>query len=102
MSDPEMILLDEPFAGLDFGARERLLMQLAALAADPTSPPLVLVTHHCEEIPPGFTHAGLVSEGRLMATGALDEVITSENVSACFAIPVTVGCTEGRWWGRAL
>ena len=102
MSDPEMILLDEPFAGLDFGARERLLVHLATLAADPASPPLVLVTHHCEEIPPGFTHAGLVSAGRLMATGALDEVITSENVSACFAIPVTVGCTEGRWWGRAL
>ena len=68
MSDPEMILLDEPFAGLDFGARERLLVHLAALAADPASPPLVLVTHHCEEIPPGFTHAGLVSAGRLMAT----------------------------------
>ena len=70
MSNPEMILLDEPFAGLDLGARERLLVHLAALAADPASPPLVLVTHHCEEIPPGFTHAGLVSAGRLMATGA--------------------------------
>jgi len=102
MSEPEMILLDEPFAGLDFGARERLLVHLAGLASDPASPPLVLVTHHCEEIPPGFTHAGLVSGGRLMATGPLDEVITSENVSACFAIPVTVGCTDNRWWGRAL
>ena len=102
MSDPELILLDEPFAGLDFGARERLLVHLATLAADPSSPALVLVTHHCEEIPRGFTHAGLVSAGRLMATGALDEVITSENVSACFEIPVTVGRTEGRWWGRAL
>ena len=102
MSNPEMILLDEPFAGLDLGARERLLVHLATLAADPASPPLVLVTHHCEEIPRGFTHAGLVSEGRLMATGTLEEVITSENVSACFAIPVTVGCSAGRWWGRAL
>ncbi len=102
MSDPELILLDEPFAGLDLGARERLLVHLAGLAADPASPPLVLVTHHCEEIPPGFTHGGLVSAGRLLATGPLDEVITSENVSACFAIPVAVGCTDGRWWGRAL
>ena len=102
MSDPELILLDEPFAGLDLGARERLLVHLAGLASDPASPPLVLVTHHCEEIPPGFTHGGLVSAGRLMATGPLDQVITSENVSACFAIPVTVGCTNGRWWGRAL
>ena len=102
MSEPEMILLDEPFAGLDFGARERLLVHLAGLAADPASPPLVLVTHHCEEIPLGFTHAGLVSAARLMATGPLDQVITSEKVSACFAIPVTVGCTDGRWWGRAI
>jgi iron complex transport system ATP-binding protein len=102
MSNPEMILLDEPFAGLDFGARERLLVHLAGLASDPASPPLVLVTHHCEEIPPGFTHAALMLGGRLMATGPLDEVITSEHVSACFAIPVTVGCTDGRWWGRAL
>ncbi len=102
MSEPEMILLDEPFAGLDLGARERLLVHLAGLAADAASPPLVLVTHHCEEIPPGFTHGGLVSAGRVIAAGPLDEVITSENVSACFAIPVTVGCTDGRWWGRAL
>ena len=58
MSDPELLLLDEPFAGLDLGARERLLIRLTALAADRTSPPIVLVTHHCEEIPPGFTHGG--------------------------------------------
>ena len=60
MGDPELLLLDEPFAGLDLGARERLLARLARLAADAASPPMVLVTHHCEEIPPGFTHAGLV------------------------------------------
>ena len=58
MSDPELLLLDEPFAGLDLGARERLLIRLTALAADRASPPIVLVTHHCEEIPPGFTHGG--------------------------------------------
>ena len=69
MSDPELILLDEPFAGLDLGARERLLVQLAELAADPESPPIVLVTHHCEEIPPGFTHGGLCAGGTLMAAG---------------------------------
>ena len=86
MSDPELLLLDEPFAGLDLGARERLLVQLGALAADPASPPIVLVTHHCEEIPPGFTHGGLVRTGPLLAPGPLAEVITSERVSACFGV----------------
>ncbi|HXZ61730.1 MAG TPA: ABC transporter ATP-binding protein [Acidimicrobiales bacterium] len=102
MSDPELVLLDEPFAGLDLGARERLLVRLADLATDPGSPPMVLVTHHCEEIPPGFTHAGLVRRGRLVAAGALRDVVTSARVSACFDVPVAVGCTDGRWWSRAV
>lgn len=101
MSEPELLLLDEPFAGLDLGARERLLVRLAAVAADPGSPPVVLVTHHCEEIPQGFTHGGLVSDGRLVASGPLDDVITSTRVSECFGVDVTVGRTDGRWWSRA-
>jgi iron complex transport system ATP-binding protein len=102
MSDPELLLLDEPFAGLDLGARERLLLRLTSLAADETSPPVALVTHHCEEIPAGFTHGGLVRGGALIAAGPLRDVITSENVSACFDVPVTVGCVDGRWWSRAI
>ena len=101
MSDPELLLLDEPFAGLDLGARERLLARLAAVAADPGSPPIVLVTHHCEEIPPGFTHGALVSDGQMVASGPLSDVVTSARVSACFGVDVTVGCTDGRWWSRA-
>jgi iron complex transport system ATP-binding protein len=101
MSDPELVLLDEPFAGLDLGARERLLVQLAALASDDPSPPLVLVTHHCEEIPPGFTHGGLMRRGELVANGPLRDVITSAHVSACFDVHVAVGCSDGRWWSRA-
>jgi iron complex transport system ATP-binding protein len=101
MGDPELLLLDEPFAGLDLGARERLLVRLTAVAANHGSPPIVLVTHHCEEIPPGFTHAGLVSDGQLIAKGPLAEVVTSAHVSACFGLAVTVGCTDGRWWSRA-
>jgi iron complex transport system ATP-binding protein len=101
MGRPELVLLDEPFAGLDLGARERLLTSLAALAADPERPTLVLVTHHCEEIPPGFAHGALVRQGRLVATGPIERVVTSENVSSCFGLPVTVGCDARRWWSRA-
>lgn len=102
MSAPDLILLDEPFAGLDLGARERLLSRLTALAADRANAPIVLVTHHCEEIPPGFTHAGLVSRGALVASGPLGDVVNSGNVSACFGVEVAVGCTDGRWWSRAI
>ena len=76
-------------------------MRLGALAGDRSSPPVVLVTHHCEEIPPGFTHAGLVSRGRLLSAGPLGDVITSAQVSRCFGLSVDVGCTGGRWWSRA-
>jgi iron complex transport system ATP-binding protein len=102
MGEPELVMLDEPFAGLDLGARERLLGHLAGLASDPGGPAVVLVTHHCEEIPPGFTHGALMRGGRMMAAGPLVDVITSDAVSECFGIGVTVGCTSGRWWSRAV
>lgn len=93
----ELVLLDEPAAGLDLGARERLLTRLAGLAADPAVPAMVLVTHHVEEIPPGFTHAGLLRGGRLVASGPLERVLTSESVSSCFATRVRVAHRDGRW-----
>jgi iron complex transport system ATP-binding protein len=101
MGEPELVMLDEPFAGLDLGARERLLGHLAGLASDPDGPAVVLVTHHCEEIPPGFTHGALMRGGRMVAAGPLVDAITSDAVSECFGIGVTVGCTSGRWWSRA-
>jgi iron complex transport system ATP-binding protein len=101
MGTPELLLLDEPAAGLDLGARERLLFRLGTLAADPTCPTMVLVTHHCEEIPTHFTHAVLVRGGSLLATGSLASVITSDLVSECFGVSVSVGCDGGRWWSRA-
>lgn len=101
MGWPEMLLLDEPAAGLDLGARERLLLHLSSLAADPEVPPLVLVTHHLEEIPPGITHVGLLRCGRLVATGPVRHVLTSPSVSACFDTTMEVGSSTGRWWAHA-
>lgn len=102
MAEPEVLLLDEPAAGLDLGARERLVGRLAALAADPATVPMVLVTHHTEEIPTGVTHAALVSGGRLVAAGPAEEVLVSTRISACFGIPVTVERVGGRITARAV
>jgi iron complex transport system ATP-binding protein len=101
MGSPELLLLDEPAAGLDLGARERFIAVLAGLAADPLAAPLVLVTHHTEEIPPGITHALLLAEGRVQASGPIAEVLTSEAISRCFSVPVALGYSGGRWWTRA-
>ncbi len=101
MGTPELLLLDEPAAGLDLGARERLLSRLADLAADPTTPPMVLVTHHLEELPPGITHAALLRSGRLLDAGPVDEVLTSEGISAAFGVSIEVVHDGGRWSARA-
>jgi iron complex transport system ATP-binding protein len=101
MASPELLLLDEPAAGLDLGARERLVRYLSALAGDPETPPLVLVTHHVEELPAGITHVALVSGGLLTAVGTVADVLTSEAVSSCFGIPIAIERTDGRWTARA-
>jgi iron complex transport system ATP-binding protein len=101
MADPELLLLDEPAAGLDLGARERLVVHLAALAADPGTPPLVLVTHHVEELPAGITHVALVRGGRLVTAGQATDVLTTDHVSACFGVPISVHLSDGRWTARA-
>ncbi len=102
MSSPELLLMDEPAAGLDLGARERLLGRLAALAGDPSVPPLVLVTHHLEEIPPGVTHAALMQGARLVAAGPVEEVLVGATVSDAFGVSVTVERHGGRWSARAV
>ncbi len=101
MSSPELLLMDEPAAGLDLGARERLLGQLAALAADPAVPPLVLVTHHLEEIPEGVTHAALMRGARLITSGVIDDVLTGAAVSEAFGVEVTVDHRGARWSAQA-
>jgi iron complex transport system ATP-binding protein len=101
MGDPGLLLLDEPFAGLDLGARERLLARLSALAMDPATPPVVLVTHHVEEIPPGTTHALVVSGGRIVARGPISESLTADALGTAFDFPVELGRDGDRWWARS-
>lgn len=100
MTDPELLLLDEPAAGLDLGGREELVARLADLAADPDAPATVLVTHHVEEIPPGFSHALILSEGKVVAGGLLSEVMTSENLSKAFGQSIALEMIEGRYFAR--
>jgi iron complex transport system ATP-binding protein len=97
MTDPELLLLDEPASGLDLGGREDLVAGLTALAADPEGPTMVMVTHHVEEIPPGFTHGMLLREGRIVAQGLLDDVMTSENLSVAFDQPLELLSRRGRF-----
>lgn len=88
MTDPELLLLDEPAAGLDVGGREKLVARLDELAKDPASPAIVMVTHHLEEVPDGFTHAMLLREGKVVAAGPVNQVMTQKNLSETFNIPL--------------
>lgn len=99
--DPGLLLLDEPTSGLDLGAREELLSDLADLATGPDTPPLVLITHHVEEIPLGFTHLLLLREGQITAAGPMGETLNSENLSHCFDLNIKVENHDGRYAARA-
>ena len=100
MTDPELLLLDEPAAGLDLGGREDLVSTMSVLAGAQSSPTTVLVSHHVEEIPPGFTHALLLRAGRVVAAGPLERVLTEEVVSATFGMPMSLRHEDGRWAAR--
>ncbi|MGW4095323.1 ABC transporter ATP-binding protein [Mycobacterium sp. NPDC004974] len=100
MTDPELLLLDEPAAGLDLGGREELVARLTDLAADPDAPAMVLVTHHVEEIPVGFSHALILSEGKAVASGLLTEVLTAENLSKAFGQSIALDTIDGRYFAR--
>lgn len=100
MADPEILILDEPAAGLDVAGREELVNRLSALAADDRSPVLILVTHHVEEIPPHFTHALLVSNGQVSAQGLVHDMIASEPMSKAFNTPLIVEHFDQRWYAR--
>ncbi len=100
MTDPELLLLDEPAAGLDLGGREELLGALSELAGDRRSPAIVMVTHHVEEVPLHFTHAMLLKAGRIVAQGPLASTLTSENLSETYDLPVILREDNGRFTAR--
>ena len=101
MTDPELLLLDEPAASLDVGGREELLQLLGGYASAKGAPAMVMVTHHVEEIPRGFSHALLLSQGKITASGPIDEVITAANLSETFGLALKVDNAEGRFTARA-
>lgn len=101
MTDPEVLLLDEPAASLDLGSREELLQLLGGFAGNAESPAMVMVTHHVEEIPPGFTHALLLASGAVTASGRIDEVLTSANLSTAFGLAIELTSSNGRYAARA-
>ncbi|MEC9326023.1 MAG: ABC transporter ATP-binding protein [Actinomycetota bacterium] len=100
MTDPELLLLDEPAAGLDLGGREELVARLSDLADDPDAPALVLVTHHVEEIPPVFTHCLILAEGEVVDSGLLPDVLTAENLSKAFGQSIALDYIDGRYFAR--
>jgi len=100
MADPELLLLDEPGAGLDLAGREDLVERLERLATDPAAPGLVLITHHVEEVPPGFTHALVLARGAVVASGPIATVLTGEVLSSAFAFPIRVTHDSGRFYAR--
>ncbi|MFT4235265.1 MAG: ABC transporter ATP-binding protein [Microbacterium sp.] len=101
MTDPEILLLDEPTASLDLGSREVLLQLLSDFAASPYTPAMVMVTHHVEEIPVGFTHVLLLRDGGAVAAGPIAETLTAENLTATFGLPITLSEADGRYAARA-
>ncbi|GEP48969.1 ABC transporter ATP-binding protein [Microbacterium saccharophilum] len=101
MTDPELLLLDEPAASLDLGAREELLGLLGGYAQAPTTPAMIMVTHHVEEVPVGFTHALLLRDGAIVAAGPIAETLTGENLTATFGVEIALSEDGGRFAARA-
>lgn len=100
-SEPELLILDEPASGLDLPSREALIDAIEAVAQVPVSPTTIVATHHLEEIAPSTTHAALLREGGLLASGEIERVLTAETLEACFDVAVDVGLRGGRWWATA-
>lgn len=102
MTDPELLLLDEPSANLDLGAREEMLTLLSGYATNPQAPGMVMVTHHVEEIPTGFTHVLILTNGRILAAGPLQDTLTSVTLSEAFSMPLHLSVDDERFSARAI
>lgn len=102
MTDPEILLLDEPAASLDLGAREELLQLLSGYASAPDSPAIVMVTHHVEEVPKGFTHALILADGGFVSAGPISDVMNSETLSSAFGLDINLTESDGRFTARAI
>lgn len=101
MADPEIVILDEPTAGLDLGARETLVLALTDIMADPTTPSVLLITHEIEEIAPGFTHVALLRDGKVLEAGPIESVLTGAKLSETFGMELEVERQGNRWWAHA-
>ena len=97
MARPDLLLLDEPGTGLDLGARERLIASLAVMAGRERTLTVILVTHHVEEIPPGFDRMIILAGGRVVVSGAIGEALTSKNLTDIYGMPLTVASSNGRY-----
>lgn len=103
MTDPELLLLDEPAANIDLGGRESLINLLDEYTKSDYAPALIMVTHHVEEIPEGFTHAMLLDQqGRIVAAGFKDDVLTSANLSSVFGLELELSVKSGRYFAQAV
>ena len=98
--EPELLLLDEPTAGLDIAGREELVRYLGALATDRDTPPVVMVTHHLEEVAPGFTHALALRAGTVVAAGPIEEVLVDDVLSECYGLALPIEAGDGRFFAR--
>lgn len=101
MTDPELLLLDEPTASLDLGSREELLALLSGYASSPSTPAMVMVTHHVEEIPVGFTHVLLIRDGSVVAAGPIEQTLTADALTEAFGMPISLAAENGRYAARA-
>ena len=100
MPDPELLLLDEPVASLDLAAREQTIHLLGQYAQSPAAPAMIMVTHHLEEIPTGFTHALIINDGRVFAAGEINSTLTTEKISEAFGMSLQIDQVDGRYRAR--
>lgn len=101
MPDPELLLLDEPVASLDIGSREATIKILSGYASHPKAPAIIMVTHHLEEIPSGFTHALVLNNGKIVEAGPITQTLTTEKLSAAYGLELEVALVSGRFTVRA-